>query len=170
MTVDLKTNAFNESDQIIIMKTAVCGIGNRIRGDDAVGPLVIDELKKALGKNKDKNILLLDCGEIPEGMIKRITAFKPHNLVLVDTADLKEKPGTFREIDPEEIMDHVLSTHKMPLTMLIKFLRSRIDFNLIFIGIQPRQTALGDPVSMECKIAVRKVSGDIEKMIKHVNI
>lgn len=149
------------------MKTAVCGIGNRMRGDDAAGPLVIDELKKTLGKNKSKDILLLDCGEIPEGMIKRITNFRPGRIILVDTADLKEKPGAFREIDPKEIMDSVLSTHKMPLTMLIKFLRSRIDFTLVFIGIQPRQSALDDPVSMECRIAVRKVSRDIKKIIRN---
>ncbi len=144
------------------MRTVVCGIGNRMRGDDAAGPLVIDKLKKAV---KTKDVLLLDCGELPENLITRITKFKPDKLILIDSADLGEQPGAFREINQEEIKDHVLSTHKMPLTMLVKFLNSKIKFDLIFIGIQPKQSGLNEPVSLECKMAVRKVTELVTSML-----
>ncbi len=144
------------------MRTVVCGIGNRMRGDDAAGPLVIDELNKTI---KSEDTMFLDCGELPENMIKRITSFKPDKLILVDTADLGEEPGTFRKIKTEEIKDQAISTHRMPLTMLVKFLNSRIKFDLVFIGIQPKQSGLNEPVSLECKMAVRKVAKMITGML-----
>lgn len=145
------------------MKTVICGIGNRMRGDDAVGPMVIDELKKTL---EDNNILLLDCEHFPESFIKRILDFVPERIILVDTADFGEKPGVFRKIDTHSIKKQPLSTHRLPLTLLVNYLRSKINFKLVFLGIQPKQTGFDKPVSGECKRAVKRISKEITEMVK----
>ena len=145
------------------MRTVICGIGNRIRGDDAVGPMVIDELKKTL---KNDNTLLLDCEHFPESFIKRITEFRPEKVVLVDTADFGAKPGMFRTIDTDSIKKQALSTHKMPLTLLVNYLRSKIDFELVFLGVQPKQRGFDEKVSSECRAAVKRVSRVIKEIIE----
>ncbi|UCD07383.1 MAG: hydrogenase maturation peptidase HycI [Candidatus Aenigmatarchaeota archaeon] len=145
------------------MKTVICGVGNRMRGDDAAGPMVIDELKKTL---KDNNILLLDCEHFPENFLKRILDFKPEKLILVDTADMGDKPGTFRKIDLDSVKKQALSTHKLPLTLLVNYLRSKIDFKLVFLGIQPKQRGFDEQVSGECKRAVKNISKEITEMVK----
>jgi hydrogenase 3 maturation protease len=147
------------------MKTVVCGVGNRMRGDDAAGPMVIDELKKTDAADSD-DILLLDCGHFPENLMKRILDFRPERLILIDTADLGESPGSFRTIDTDSVRKQALSTHRMPLTMLVNYLRSRIEFQLVFLGIQPKQTGFDALVSEECRNAVRKISREIIEMIK----
>ncbi len=149
----------------LIMRTVVCGIGNRMRGDDAAGPMVIDGLKRSpSGRNSDR-VLLLDCGHFPENFVKKIIGFRPGRIILVDTADFGGKPGDFREISKEEIKYHVLSTHRMPLTMLVDYLKSEIDFEFVFLGIQPGQTGFGDPVSRECQKAVEEATGMIREMV-----
>jgi len=145
------------------MKTVVCGIGNRTRGDDAVGPMVIDELKKTI---KDGNTLLLDCEFFPEAFIKDILDFIPERIILVDTVDLGEKPGTFRKIDTDSIKKQALSTHRLPLTLLVNYLKARLDFELVFLGIQPKQIGFDKPVSVECKKAVNRISKTIIETIK----
>jgi hydrogenase 3 maturation protease len=144
------------------MRTVVCGIGNRMRGDDAAGPMVIDELKKT----PTGDVLLIDCGHSPEGFIKRILDFRPERLILVDTVDLKEKPGTFRRIGTGSIKKQALSTHKLPLTLMVNYLRSKTDFELVFLGVQPRHTGFDKPVSSECKRAVKDVSKAIKEMAR----
>jgi hydrogenase 3 maturation protease len=151
------------SRQAIGMRTVVCGIGNRMRGDDAAGPMVIDELNKTLD---DNNILLLDCEHFPESFIKRILDFRPEKIILVDTADFGEKPGTFRKIDIDSVKKQSLSTHRLPLTLLVNYLKSRIDFKLIFLGIQPKQRGFSNPVSGECKRAVKKLSKEIAETVR----
>lgn len=134
-----------------------------MRGDDAAGPMVIDELNKTL---KDDNILLLDCEHFPESFIKRILDFVPERIILVDTADMGDKPGTFRKIDIDSIKKQALSTHRLPLTLLVNYLKSKIDFKLVFLGIQPKQRGFDEPVSGECKRAVKKISKEITEMVK----
>jgi hydrogenase 3 maturation protease len=128
-----------------------------MRGDDSVGPMVIDELKKTNAADS-RDVLLLDCQHFPESFLKQITEFKPDKLIMVDTSDFKGKPGEFREIDPDSVKKQSLSTHRMPLTMMIDYLRSRIDFELVFIGVQPKQTGFDIPVSDECRRAVKEVN------------
>ena len=145
------------------MRTVVCGIGNRIRGDDAAGPLVIDMLRAYPLKGET---LVLDCEHFPENFIKTIAEFNPQRLILVDTADFGGGPGDFKRIDLDSVKRDTISTHKMPVTMFISFLKSRINFETVFIGIQPKHTELGKDPSDECRSAAEAVSKKIWELLK----
>ena len=91
----------------------VLGIGNEMMGDDAFGPLVIEKLKK-------KNVSAeLWSGSTPENFITKIKG-PIEKLILLDTADLGEPPGTVKKINPSLVSRHFISTHKIPLSFLIK--------------------------------------------------
>ena len=134
------------------MKIAVCGIGNRIRGDDRVGPEIVEALRDELGD--DKNLLLLDCESNPESVLGELQNFGPERLVLVDAVDLGEKPGSVGLVDIHSIKKQAMSTHKLPLSMFIEYLQTRMKFKLVFVGIQPKHTGFNQEMSEEVKKAM----------------
>ncbi len=82
-------------------RIVICGIGNDIRGgDDAFGVLVAERLKGGLVKNQD--VLIINCGEVPENYTSKIAGFEPDLVVFVDAVDFKgEVGGEFIIADPE---------------------------------------------------------------------
>ncbi|GAG05135.1 unnamed protein product, partial [marine sediment metagenome] len=57
-------------------KIVLLGVGNRIRGDDAAGPELIEILKKR-PPDVGKEIFLFDGEEVPENYLIPITNLKP---------------------------------------------------------------------------------------------
>ena len=144
------------------MRVAVCGVGNRIRGDDGVGPEVIQALRSEID---DKDVLLLDCESSPENLLGEIQGFSPDKVILIDAVDLGEKPGSVGMVDIHSIKKQSMSTHKLPLNLFIDYLQNRMKFKIHFIGIQPKQTALGEEMSEECRKAVPLVKDLVKQYI-----
>ena len=133
------------------MKVAVCGIGNRIRGDDGIGPEVIDALRPDVD---ERNVLLLDCERSPENVLGKLQAFSPEKVILIDAVEMGKKPGSIGLVDIHTIRKQTMSTHKLPLNLFIDYLQSRMKFKLIFIGVQPRELGLNSEMSGECRKAI----------------
>ena len=70
-------------------RIAVLGVGSELRGDDVAGMLVAGAVQK-----KSKKIRVFLGATAPENLTGEIIKFKPTHLIIVDTADIKEKPGT----------------------------------------------------------------------------
>ena len=117
-----------EARQLVVL-----GVGNRLRGDDAVGCLVCDELGKerTLGVKDSRgqvpdagtvrqgpqrpilessnprphsdSVFVLDCGSTPENYIQPIADRKPHRILVMDCCDFGAKPGEFRLFSREEV-------------------------------------------------------------------
>ena len=91
---DLKAQTYDPGLEIksrIKGKVAIAGIGNIIRGDDGLGPKLI-ELLKARPIKAD----LFDCGTAPENYIFPILATLCDTVVLVDAADMTINLGEMR--------------------------------------------------------------------------
>ena len=98
----------------------VLGVGNEMMGDDAFGPLVVKELE---GKTKAK----LWSGSNPENYIGKIK--KPlEKLVILDAAYMKKEPGSVKIIEPREIRERTISTHKIPLSMVMRQLEANSTY------------------------------------------
>ena len=133
------------------MKVAVCGIGNRIRGDDGVGPETIAALR---GNVDERDVLLVDCERSPENFLGELQKFSPEKVILIDAVDLGKPPGSIGLVDIHTIKKQTMSTHKLPLNLFIDYLQARMRFKLLFIGIQPKQTGLDTDMSEECRQAI----------------
>jgi len=118
------------------MKVCVCGVGNRMRGDDGIGPKVIEELEKTHSNEKD--ILLLDAQANPENFVRDIENFKPDKLIIIDAVEMDGFAGEVRQIDYHTIKKEAMSTHKLPLTLFIDFMQRKMKFKLLFFGVQPK--------------------------------
>lgn len=142
------------------MKTVVCGIGNRLRGDDAFGPLVIDAFE-----NRDENVLFLDCGSAPENFIGKVMQAAPEKIIIVDAFDMKQKPGTICRIDLDRIQNTSYSTHNAPLSMFVKAFKDSCA-EVIIIGFQPETIEFGKEVGPETRIAIKDTKAMIENLIR----
>jgi len=129
----------------------VVGVGNRFRGDDAVGPLVIDELAGSDG------LELIDAGSAPENYIEPVVRLDPGLLVFVDACDFGGQPGEFREFGRDEIdrlAGGLVSTHTLPLTMTVALLGEQVRSEIVLLGIQPEQLDFNAGLSDRVRAAV----------------
>jgi len=123
-------------------------IGNRDGGDDAVGPYIADQLKE---ENVDFEII--DCGTTPENYTGEVKRLKPKKLLIIDAVEMGLEPGQIRIVPKDKIGVMHISTHGIPVSVLIGYLQQYID-KVIFIGIQP--------MKMSGKISdIVKKSGDV---------
>jgi len=107
-------------------------IGNRDGGDDAVGPYIADRLKKDCD-----DFVVLDCGVAPENFTSVVKKHAPKDLIIVDAVEMGLKPGEIRIVPKEKIGVMHISTHGIPVSVLINYLDQYVE-NIIFIGIQPK--------------------------------
>ncbi len=139
--------------------TVIVGIGNTLKADDAAGPLVCQKLRQAKSSAE-----LIDAGTVPENYIQPIIKKKPRNLIIIDVIDFSDSPGQIRIFRPEQLSSLVISTHTLSPRVFIDMIRAELDIDVYFIGIQPAQTALGQPVSAEVGRAVQRLSDDLLKI------
>jgi hydrogenase 3 maturation protease len=125
------------------------GIGNADRGDDGVGPYVARRLRHP-------DWQALDCGTAPENFTAVVQRARPEFLVMVDSADMKIAPGEIRRLDRNRIRASGIGTHLMPLYLLMDYLAESAG-EIIFIGVQPKQTEWGMKLGREAKDAALRI-------------
>ena len=130
-------------------------IGNREGGDDSVGPYIADRLKS----EKLDNIKVIDCGTVPENYTSIVKRENPITLVIIDAVEMELKHGEIRIVPKEKIGVMTISTHGIPISVLIGYLEQYIK-NIIFIGIQPKE------MSGEMTNIVKKSGDRLVKIIK----
>jgi hydrogenase 3 maturation protease len=140
--------------------TIVLGIGNRLGGDDAAGTCVVDMLNRRQHRAKallPVEIMAIDAGTAPESYTSVIRQHRPDLLILVDAADMDLPPGALRTIAPEKISVVSFSTHHMPLSMFIAYVKE-VCGKVLLVGVQPERTEAGSGISKAVRKSVKKLA------------
>ncbi|MBN1280933.1 MAG: hydrogenase 3 maturation endopeptidase HyCI [Candidatus Thermoplasmatota archaeon] len=106
-------------------------IGNRDGGDDAVGPFIADALHQVT-----HDLVVLDCGVVPENYTSVVKRHAPEQAILIDAVDMHLPPGEIRRIPKEKIGVMHISTHGIPLSVLMNYLETFVN-QVQLVGIQP---------------------------------
>ena len=138
-------------------RIAIMGIGNELRADDAAGMLVVRQLLEYDSTFEKACVRVIQAGQAPENSTWILRGFEPHLILLIDTADMGEVPGTVHWIGMEDISGLSASTHSLPLSMLASYLKQEFDCQVALLGIQPASNAFGRPVSLEVLQAVDEI-------------
>jgi len=141
------------------MKYAIMCIGNREGGDDSVGPYIADKLKKI----HLKNFLIIDCETVPENYTSIVKNHKPENLFIIDAVEMGLTPGETRIISKDKIGIMHISTHNIPLSVLIKYLEPYAS-NIVLIGIQPKK------LSGKITEPVKKSANKLVKILRNAEL
>ena len=111
----------------------VMGIGNPIRGDDAVGCYV------------SRRVGGLDAGIAPENYIGKIARLAPSRILIVDAVHFDGAPGDVRWLMPSALSSSLVLSHgPTNVNVIEEFLKAMgLDVEIRILAIQPRCVELG---------------------------
>ena len=139
--------------------TIILGIGNILKGDDAIGPMICEKLKA-----EKISAEIIDAATVPENYIQTIIKKSPQNLLIIDAIDFSAEPGTIKLFETKQLNSLVISTHTLSPKIFIDMIRESIDLNVYILGVQPSQTKLGSPVSQEINKAIDDLTGILKEI------
>ncbi len=149
---------FRRLEEILRVNPLIIGIGNELRGDDGAGIALV----RRISRNGYSPTLLVYAN--PENYLRRIAAI-PHRVRLwTDIVHFGGNPGDFRILSPEEIDRVAISTHNFSLTVLFRYLQESHPAREFLLGIQPRSTALGEPLTPEVQHIVDVLADFISRI------
>lgn len=138
-------------------RLVIVGIGNELRGDDAVGCLIIRQLQRDL--QHSENRLLIHAGAAPENIVGRIRQFAPDTLLFIDAVDMKAVPTHTRLFDlSENFVEQAASTHTLSLKLIVDYLKSELNCRIFLLGIQPTSTAFDTAISSSVQANANDIS------------
>lgn len=119
-------------------KLVIMGIGNDIRGDDGIGPYIVENIKHL----ESSNVSILNATTVPENFTGKIRKIDPTHIIIVDAVIMNEGPGKIKLVKKEEVAGVTISTHSMSLSYLVNYLELEKPYNILFIGIEPESMEL----------------------------
>jgi len=130
-------------------KVLILGIGNRLRGDDAVGSILAERLKKKL------DVPIIDAEDVPENYLGPIETSGANIVLVLDAADLGANPGDFSLIEMSQLKEIAVSTHTANLSLLFRAIPADRRPDAVLVAIQPEQTEAGLGLSRSVAMAMR---------------
>lgn len=127
-------------------------VGNPLRGDDGVGNFIYEKLKGKI------HAPIVNCEDSPEKFLDTIIKSKPDTIIFIDSVRTGSMAGTIFLVDEHEIFKIPLSTHRLPLSISIKYIKSQIPCQVILIGIEPKNTEFGSKLSEEVLTSAEAIS------------
>jgi hydrogenase 3 maturation protease len=112
---------------------AIVGIGDELSAFDRLGMLAAE----AIERQGIPGIMVLYAGTVPESVTGPLRKIRPGHVILLDAADMDEPPGTLDIIDPGTIRAELFSTHALPLSAVMEFIRQDVGTEVTLLGIQP---------------------------------
>lgn len=138
----------------VTKKIVICGVGNTLHGDDGTGSVAAKELKSEI---KNGNVMVLDCGNVPQNYIEMVLKSRPRKVIVICTTDMGKSPGSIEQMGAKSVKKLLSKNRKVKLEMFLGYLENALDEGVYCIVIQPRTTKLGRSMSTECVNAIPKI-------------
>jgi hydrogenase 3 maturation protease len=171
-------------------RIAVLAIGSPLRGDDAAGLHVADQLRRIRTKSRAKSVhsaignrqsairsslrtphsaVRIFVGETaPENLTGEIKKFRPTHLVILDAADVDGKrPGSITLIQHDVLRGgSSISTHNMPVNVLIQYIQQSIPCQVLILGIQPKSHEYNRPLTAAVQKAAARAAAALAAALR----
>ena len=147
----------------IVGKVAVMGIGNTLRCDDGFGTVLAESLQRA--KLPDDLRLFL-CEMTPENFVGPVTRFAPDTILMIDTAELGEPPGSVRLLSAEDVAESGMTTHNLSLRLLANMLESATHASVYLLAVQPKTVGFGEEISPEVSETLEYLTKILERVFR----
>ena len=142
-------------------KIAILGVGNDLRTDDGVGLFIINSLSV-----RHSNLLIENVGSVPEAFARPLADFGATRIILIDAADMGKNPGHIELVTKNRITGIAISTHRMPLSLLMTYLEQQTNGETILLGIQPKNVKFGEGLSSEIEETARKIISSLNNLLE----
>lgn len=118
--------------------TLILGLGNPLRGDDGVGPRLVEALNR---NSLPEGVTALDGGTGGLDLLRLVERWE--RVVIVDAADVGREPGEYVRFTPDQVRlkrsSKTLSLHHAGLSEVLA-LAEALDLDLpdmVILGVQP---------------------------------
>lgn len=146
---------------------AIVGIGSELRQDDAAGIAVAKKLRSLFrGKAKYCRVKVFIGANTPENLTGQIRKFSPSHLLIIDAAHMGKRAGEIRLLDSEDINIISCSTHSLPIKVILDYLLANLVFQVIIIGIEPKEIDFGSSLSKVVAKAVKRVVEAVKEAVR----
>ena len=152
-------------------RVAILAIGSSLRGDDAAGLEVAEQLRRIRAKARGRAVhslirtphsaFRIFLGETaPENLTGQIKKFRPTHLVILDAADAGGKrPGSVTLIQHDLLRGgSSISTHNLPVNILVQYIQQSVPCKVLILGIQPKSHEFGRPLSAPVQKAAQRAA------------
>jgi hydrogenase 3 maturation protease len=131
------------------------GVGNRMRGDDGVGPVLIDMLKGCIPGT-------IDAGSVPENFTSAVKRLDPEAIVLIDAVKFDGyPPGYASMLEIEDVEKRRISVHNFSLDVVMGYLKEETGADVFMIGVQPEVIADCEGLTPELTSSLHLLAGMI---------
>ena len=142
-------------------RLVIMGVGNPMRRDDALGL----ELVRALRGRVPEQVVLLECGPVPENFLGQVIRAEPTHVLMVDAALIRGRPGQAKLIGPEEARGMAISTHKLPPRLLADLIRRSTGAEVAILAVRPSDVGFGEGLSPEVREAIARLAELISEVV-----
>jgi hydrogenase 3 maturation protease len=126
-------------------RLAIVGIGDELIPPDRLGMFIA----RKIGEHQIPGVRIFFAGTVPESITGPLRGFQPGHALFLDAADMGARPGTIAVIGPEQIPAHLISTHVLPLSVVMEYVEQQIGTGVTLLGIQPDLTGPDKDLSDE---------------------
>jgi hydrogenase 3 maturation protease len=114
-------------------RIAIIGVGDELLPFDCLGMFAAREIEKL----HLPDVVVFFAGTTPESITAPLRRFQPDHVILIDAADMGVRPGTIAVLKPGRIQANLVSTHVLPLSVVMKFIAQDSKTGVTLLGIQP---------------------------------
>lgn len=137
------------------------GVGNRLRGDDGIGPVLIDMLK-------DQVPHVIDAGSTPENYTSAVKRLDPEVIVIIDAVTFGDyPPGYARLLEIGDVEKRRISIHNFSLDIVMGYLKEETGSDVFMIGVQPKTIADSEELTPGLEPLLRTLAGMIADLLKN---
>lgn len=148
-------------------RVAVLGVGNPLRGDDAVGSCIARLMLQTLnvrGVSLD-NAVVIDAEDIPESYLGPIISARPDVVLIIDAAELNAPVGSAVLLSKDALQQRALSTHRTPLGPLAAVVCHLTTATVLFLGIQPGADRWGAKLSADVDATAHWLAHELTEIL-----
>ena len=114
-------------------RLAIVGIGDELNPHDRLGMFAA----QVIGEQKIPGGEVFLAGTVPESITGPLRRYRPDHVLFLDSADMDARPGAIALIEPEQIHASLLSTHVLPLPVVMEYVERETGAGVTLLGIQP---------------------------------
>jgi hydrogenase 3 maturation protease len=126
-------------------RLALVGIGDELIPPDRLGMYSAREI----GRRHLPGVEVFLAGTVPESVTGPLRRYQPDHVLFLDAADMGTSPGTIAILEPGQIHASLVSTHILPLTVVMDYIERDSGAEVTLLGIQPDLTGSEKDLSDE---------------------
>ena len=134
----------------------VLGIGMDWKSDDRLGSTLARALARALPR--EPRLRVVDGGEAPENFTGTARDFAPSHVILLDAIDRGLAAGTAYLVEEKDLTLGDMTSHRLPLKLLMRFLGESIPCRVLLVGVQPKSLLTGNRLTRPVRRAVKPLA------------